>query len=183
MPTPRLATTTGTSRTAGCEIRRTDFDSIDLKKTKKKRVKILSSPLETDFIGQIENPFFDLRGDFSSRIDKSLKRAKFSKRCDDVSTDVFDVGSCLRRCFHEYQSVLTSKCFSLFYLYLTSIRKVTSNDNTLSLSLPKQKLVSFVPFVSNQRDHHVGIGMLSSIFQPTGQMIEGITSISEKNDR
>ena len=151
MLTLRLATTSrfsGTSRTAGCEIRRTDFDSIDLNKTKKKRVKIPSSPLETDFIGRIENTFLDLRGDFSSRMDKSLKRAKFSKRCDDVFTNLFDVGSCLRRCFPEYQSVFTSKCFSLFYLYLTSSRKVTSNGNTLFHSRTKARLIRTICFQS-----------------------------------
>ena len=33
-----------------------------------------------------------------------------------------------------------------------------------------------LPFVSNKHDHHVGTGMLPSIFEPCCQMVKGISS-------
>lgn len=44
----------------------------------------------------------------------------------------------------------------------------------------EKKFTSFFsPFISNQHNNHIGIGMLSSVFQPRSQMVERISS--EKN--
>ena len=32
------------------------------------------------------------------------------------------------------------------------------------------------PFVANQHDDHVGAGVLLSVLQPSGQVVEGVTS-------
>jgi len=67
------------------------------------------------------------------------------------------------RSFHEYKIIITCKTFSFFCWDLSSLVKVT--------------------FVSNKHDDHIRISILSDLFEPSGQVIECITSISRHDKR
>ena len=100
----------------------------------------------TDFFGRLENISLDLPVDYLSRFDKSLKGAKFSKRCDDILADLFDMVCCLRWCFHEHQSVFTSECFALLFLHCTLTKNVTSNErNTFSSGTKARRSYDLFP--------------------------------------
>lgn len=63
-------------------------------------------------------------------------------------------GPCRR--LHKHKSMFSRERFALFFLHFTTRFQVT--------------------FVADQHNHHVGVGVLTGILEPCGQVIEGLAT-------